>query len=88
MSTYRLHTVRSVAGDIILLKFIESMNFVKPDEDKIIDKLGGDIVFCVCTTSGATHQISTIDNTRDNTTKETVNKLALSIYDKWIHIHS
>lgn len=87
MSVYNSHSIVTVEGDIVLLKFIESVR-VREDEELIVDKLKGDVTLMVRTISGREHLVSM------KTLWESVGggslhgkDLAVAVCEKWLWIN-
>lgn len=57
MSVYNSHSIMTVEGDVVLLKFVESIR-VRDNDDLVVDKLKGDVVLSARTTSGKEHTVS------------------------------
>lgn len=87
MSTFHGHSLPTVGGDTVLLKFIESIR-IRDDEDMVVDKLKGDVTLSIRTISGKEHVVS-INMVWASlgggvlTGKE----LAKEICEKWLWIH-
>ena len=77
----------TVGGDIVLLKFIESIQ-VREDEELIVDKLKGDVVLSVRTISGKEHLVSmkTLWETLGGGTLHG-KELAIAVCEKWLWIN-
>jgi len=80
------HAFLAETGEVILLKFVESMR-LRNEEDEIIDKLKGDVSFVVRTISGREYIVSmnTVHGQIGGAVKG--EHLAAAIYDKWMWIH-
>jgi len=57
MSAYHGHAVSTVEGEIVLLKFVESIR-IRDAEDLVVDKLKGDVAILIRTISGKEHIVS------------------------------
>lgn len=87
MAVYNSHSIMTVGGDIVLLKFIESIQ-VREDEELIVDKLKGDVVLSVRTISGKEHLVSmkTLWETLGGGTLHG-KELAIAVCEKWLWIN-
>lgn len=87
MSSFHGHSVVTVEDDIVLFKFIESIN-VRDAEDMVVDKLKGDVTLSIRTTSGKEHIVS-MNRMWDVIGGGTIRgqELASSICEKWLWIN-
>jgi hypothetical protein len=87
MSIYSNYTIITTTGEIIPLKFIESIHYSSDNNDQIVDKLKGDVFFHVRTISGKEYTIS-VNNVHQQIGGTVAGKdLAAAIYAKWLWIH-
>ena len=84
MAAYNHHYISTETGEIIPLKFVESMR-LRDAEEEVVDKLKGDVSIMIRTVSGKDYIISM--NTYHKMYNQTNDDLAVSIYDKWLWIN-
>lgn len=88
MATYHVNVVVADDGTVIPLRYIETMNFVRDDQDIVADKLRDDCAINVVTISGREFLISmkkqmdTFAQVGDCDPED----LMAAIYDKWVRI--
>lgn len=88
MTPYNGHSIQAVDGEVILLKFIESMCDVDNDEDMVIDKLKGDVCLRIRTLSGKDYIVSMNKLWKSINGGSMVGKdLAQAVYEKWLWIN-
>jgi hypothetical protein len=87
MPIFNGHSIVTTSGDIVLLKFIESIRYSYEDNDVIVDKLKGDVCISVRTVSGKECIVSMneVHATTGGSTKG--RDLASAIFEKWMWIH-
>lgn len=89
MAAYHVNVVVADDGTVIPLRHIETMNFVRDDEDAVVDKLRDDCAINVVTLSGRKFLISMEMQLRtfpSHTAGMSSEELSSAIYDKWIRI--
>lgn len=91
--SYRKVYIIGNDNTLVCLQFIESFNINRQDDDKVFDKLKGDLVMIAKTIGGTTYEVS-IEKHRElfepslKPSLENLAELRDSIIEKWIHIHS
>jgi hypothetical protein len=85
MTTYNGISLPTETGEVVLLKFIESMHFRK-GEDATVDKLKGDLTLSIRTISGKEYVVSLTTVQRHDMGPDIVS-LAEAIFEKWTWIH-
>lgn len=58
MSVFQPSFVIAEDNTVVSLRFVESMNLARDSEEKVVDKLKGDVTLDIRTSSGATYVIS------------------------------
>ena len=88
LTQYNGHAIQAVDGEVILLKFVESMSNVNNDEDLVVDKLKGDVCLKIRTVSGKSYTVS-MNRLWHAIGGGTImgKELAQSVYEKWLWIH-
>lgn len=87
MSVYQPVMVVADDGTVISLKYVESMNFIRTDEEQTVDKLRDDCAIDIITISGQRYQISM--TMQQDTFGEKYNvptepqELRAAIYERW-----
>jgi hypothetical protein len=87
MSVYSGHSIMTVEGDLVLLKFVESIH-VRDDDDLVIDKLKGDVVLSIRTISGKEHTAS-MKSVWESLGGGSLHgkDLAIAVCEKWLWIN-
>jgi len=88
MAIYHKNVVVADDGTVIPLMHIETMNFIRDDEDAVVDKLRDDCAINVVTLSGQRFLISMEMQlkTFSGDVRGDPEELSSAIYDKWVRI--
>ena len=84
MASFPANVLPTTCGQIIRIDRIESMSFIREDEDGVVDILRADWIFSVITMTGNKYDVSALEVIEWLKDSEITPKdLVQAIFDKW-----
>lgn len=88
MAVFQPVVVATADGTLVSLRRIESMNFVRDEQEKIVDALKADCSIAIVTDSGREYQISMLRQievfAKGYNVSKDVQELRTAIFERWL----